>query len=208
MGNSIVEWRVTVGGFYNRCQRLRLPYKVSINFILHLNLCYFIKIMKQLLSVAVDAKTKFLNECFYYILIQRLLVISGDVEINPGPNDTSHCSSVLHSNIRSIRNKLNYIKDNFLEFNVICFTETHLDANVSTNDVLLIQTYDSPYRKDRTNNGGGILVYIDSHLVHERVTELDHFWDESIRFKIRKVIYIYLEFAIVQRLVIKLPLKN
>ena len=91
MGNSIVEWPVAVGGFYNRCQRLRLPCKVGMNFILHLNLCYFIKMMKQLLSVAVDAKTKFLNECFYYILIQLLLIISGDVEINPGPSDTPHC---------------------------------------------------------------------------------------------------------------------
>ena len=57
-----------------------------MNFILHLNFCYFIKIMEQLLSVSVDAKTKCLNECFYYILIQLLLIISGDVEINPGPN--------------------------------------------------------------------------------------------------------------------------
>ena len=71
---------------------------------------YFIKIMRQLLLVAVDAKTNFLNECFYYIFIQQLLIISGDVEINPGPNDTPHYLSVLHSNIRSIRNKLDYIK--------------------------------------------------------------------------------------------------
>ena len=106
--------------------------------------------MKQLLSVAVDVKTKFLNECFYCILIQLLLIISGDVEINPGPIELPHCLSVLHSKIRSIRNKPNYIKDNFLEFSVLCFMETHLVANVSTNDVLLIQNYDSPYRKDRT----------------------------------------------------------
>ena len=204
-----MEWRVTVSGFYNRCQRLSLPCKVSMNFILHLSLCYFIKIMKQLLSVAVDAKTKFLHECFYYILIQLLLIISGDVEINPGPNDTPHCLSVLSSNIRSIRNKLNYIKDNFLEFNVLCFTETHLDANVSTNDVLLIQNYDSPYRKDRTNHGGDILVYIDSNLVHEELLNLNIFGMNPYGLKSnRKVVYIYLEFFIVQILVIKLSLKN
>ena len=71
--------------FLNRSQRLRLPCKVSMNFILYLNLCYFIKIMKQLLSVAVDAKTKFFNECFYYILIQLLLIISGDAETTLDP---------------------------------------------------------------------------------------------------------------------------
>ena len=131
-------------------------------------------------------KQNFLMNVFYYILIQLLLFISGDVEINPGPSDTPHCLYVQHSNIRSIRNKLNYIKDNFLEFNELWFTETHLDANVSTNDVLLVQNYNSPYRKDRTNHGGGLLVYIDSNLAHERVTELEHFWDGSIWFKIKQ----------------------
>ena len=78
---------------------------------------------------------------------------------------------------------------------MLWFTETHPDANVSTNDVLLILNYDSPYRKERTNHGGGILVYIeyiDSNLVHERVTELEHFWDESIWFKIKQKSSIYL----------------
>ena len=126
-----------------------------------------------------------MNAFTTFYLIQLLLIISGDVEINPGPSDTPHCLSVLHSSIRRIRNKVNYIKDIFLEFNVLCFTETHLDSNVSTNDVLLIQNYDSLYRKDRTNHGGGILVYLDSNLVHERVTELEHFWDESTWFKMK-----------------------
>ena len=63
----------------------------------------------------------------------------------------------------------------------------HFDANVSTNDVLLIQNYDCPYKNDTTNHGGGILVYIDSNLVQERVTELELFCqDESIWFKIRQ----------------------
>ena len=70
--------------------------------------------------------------------------------------------------------------------------ETHLDANVSTNDVLLIQNYDIPYRKDRTNHGGGILVCIDSNLVQETVSELEHFRDESIWFKIKQKVCIYL----------------
>ena len=91
---------------------------------------------------------------------------------------------------------------------MLCFTETHLDANVSTNDVLLIQNYDRPYRKGRTNHGGGILVYIDRNLVHERVTELEHFWDEYIWFKIKQKNSIYLfGIFIVQRLVIKLSWK-
>ena len=94
--------------------------------------------------------------------------------------------SVLQSNIRSIWNKLNYIKDEFLDYGVLCFTETHLDVNISTEESLLIQNYDSPYRKDRTNHGGGLLVCINGNLVHERVYELEQFWDECIWFKIKQ----------------------
>ena len=42
-----------------------------------------------------------------------------------------------------------------------------------------------PYRKDRTNRGGGILVYINK-VFTERVTELEIFWDECIWVKIKQ----------------------
>ena len=38
-----------------------------------------------------------------------LLILSGDIELNPGPQFLSHNLSVLHVNIRSIRHKLEYI---------------------------------------------------------------------------------------------------
>jgi hypothetical protein len=44
------------------------------------------------------------------------LLLSGDVEINPGPGGTSNIAnenilSIFHCNIRSLRNKLNYIAE-------------------------------------------------------------------------------------------------
>ena len=51
--------------------------------------------MKQLLSVAVGAKTKFFNEFFYYILIQLLLIMSGDVETTLDP--LNYCIVYLYS---------------------------------------------------------------------------------------------------------------
>ena len=60
-----------------------------------------------------------------------LLLEAGDIEMNPGPNIINNSLSILHSNIRSIRNKLDYITENFLDFDILCFTESHLDANVT-----------------------------------------------------------------------------
>ena len=80
----------------------------------------------------------------------------------------------------------------FFNYDVLCFSETHLDVNISTEESLLIQNYDSPYRKDRSNYGGGLLVYINSNLVHERVYKLEQFWDECIWFKIKQKSSIYL----------------
>ena len=94
--------------------------------------------------------------------------MSGDIESNPGPvNLCEHSVSVLHCNIRSIRNKLDYIIDNFCDFECLCFTETHLDNYIANADVCLTKDFSIPYRKDRTNHGG-ILVYINNSLLHKR----------------------------------------
>ena len=72
-----------------------------------------------------------LYNAYFTILLLLLLLQSGDIEINPGPSTLNHGSlSILHSNIRSTRNKLDFVKDFFFDFNILYFTETHLDPNV------------------------------------------------------------------------------
>jgi hypothetical protein len=57
------------------------------------------------------------------VLFPLLLFLCGDIELNLGPvNDTDHCFSILHQNSRSIRNKMQYIKENFVDFDMLCFT--------------------------------------------------------------------------------------
>ena len=108
-----------------------------------------------------------------------------DIETIPGPSTLNHGPlSILHSNIRSIRNKLDFVKDFFFDFNIICFTETHLDPNVLT-DSIMFEHFDSPYRKDRTNHGGGVLVYMSNDLLHKRKPELEVFCGESIWVEIK-----------------------
>ena len=91
------------------------------------------------------------------ILVWLLIILSGDVETNPGPDSyREHCVSILHCNIRSTRNKIEYIVDNFCDFDCLCFTESHLDNSVDNSNILLTNEFSVPYRKDRTYHGGGI----------------------------------------------------
>ena len=119
-------------------------------------------------------------------IVGLLLLMSGDVESNPGPvNLREHSVSIVHCNMRSIRNKLEYIIDHFCDFECLCFTETHLDNAIEDADIFLTTNFSRPYRKDRTNHGIGILVYINNNLIHRRRTDLEVFCEESIWVEIK-----------------------
>ena len=59
-------------------------------------------------------------------------------------------------------------------------------------EIFLTTDFSAPYRKDRTNHGGGILVYINNNLMHKRRQDLEIFWEESIwvELKINKQPYL------------------
>ena len=99
----------------------------------------FFKLCKFFVKIC--SLTKFLlilNFCNYQSLfvILILLLQAGDIETNPGPV-INHGISLLHLNIRSIRNKIDYI----VPFLISKFyaLQTHLDANV-TIDMLFFST--------------------------------------------------------------------
>ena len=125
----------------------------------------------------------FLNIQFAVVLI-LLLLEAGDIESNPGPNP-ENTLSVLHLNIRSIRNKIDYLKDNFTDFEVACFSETHLDMAISSEVLPISNSFSNPYRKDRNMHGGGLLMYINTNLAHRRRQDLEIFCNESIWAEIK-----------------------
>ena len=65
------------------------------------------------------------NIILSYLLLFSLLIVCGDIELNPGPEDTpvSHENSlsIVHANIRSLQNKLNYVIDIVEDFDIIFF---------------------------------------------------------------------------------------
>ena len=101
------------------------------------------------------------NIILSYLLIFSLLIVCGDIESNPGPQGTpvSHENTFFHVNIRSLRNKLNYIIDIVEDFDIIFFTETHLDNSISDGDISL-SGFEVPIRRDRNCSGGGIIFVL------------------------------------------------
>ena len=49
----------------------------------------------------------------------------------------------------------------------------------------LSDTYGDLYRKDRTNHGGGRLIYLNTELVHTRRQDLETYCEESIWVEIK-----------------------
>ena len=88
-----------------------------------------------------------MTNLIFYIYCSILLILSGDIEENPGPIlGHENCLSLLHQNIRGIKNKLDFIVDNFLDYDILCFTETKLNSIIS-DDSLQLQGFNYFLRK-------------------------------------------------------------
>ena len=76
---------------------------------------------------------------------------------------------------------------------ILCITETKLDASFPTS-CFIIQGFSVPYRRDRTRNGGGILVYVRSDIPSKEIPSLpnydeeEHIFIEITLFKVKWII--------------------
>ena len=67
---------------------------------------------------------------------------------------------ISHININSIRNKFELLAEAVMgNVDILMVTETKIDESFPTNQFIILG-FTSPYRFDRTKDGGGILVYI------------------------------------------------
>ena len=113
MGIFFEQWRVSIGIFHccmvGNYHTSAFMKKLSLLHIWNL-LRYILSNFKRACSIAQNL----LESCFYNfqfsILMFLLLLEAGDIESNPGPVN-EHSLSILHLNIRSIRNKISYIQD-------------------------------------------------------------------------------------------------
>ena len=101
----------------------------------------------------------------YYI---HILLLSGDVELNPGPNPNSSKSfSICHWNLNSITSH-SFIKVSLLtayntihKYDIICISESFLNSQNSINDDNLSIPGYNMFRADHPSDSrrGGVCVY-------------------------------------------------
>ena len=193
MGNNLDAYRAAIGLFHACKTSLNIGYDSrSDTFpdILITNLrCSFLFASLLILQS--------LNPKVYAALILfvlHFLLLVGNIESNPGPEYAYISStplsavdilsdksiSICNINIRSIRNKINFLQNFVDEFDIIVLTETHLDNSIENRDIELDSFDKNPQRKDRTNSGGGLLIYSKEDIGICRKHELENDIDEAI----------------------------
>ena len=92
MGNPITAWRISIGLFHSHSTCICTPKSVSLG--------------TQLASLFL-----YLFYSLSKYSVGPILLLAGDIESNLGPVISfEHSLSVIHSNFRSIRTKMEFIK--------------------------------------------------------------------------------------------------
>ena len=112
---------------------------------------------------------------------QLHLLLSGDVELNPGPN---YDLEIIHININSIRNKIDIFEAEYNAFDIITVSETWLSDSVS-NEAIQLTNFHPPVRRDRPGDPhGGVAIYVKNNLFFKPrpdllVDDLEAVWVET-----------------------------
>ena len=109
----------------------------------------------------------------YLWQLQTILILSGDIETNPGPTaGNNQYLTICHWNLNRITTD-NFIKFPLLEsyiathkFDIICLSETFLDSSLSDDDPRLNLKGYSLIRSDHPNDikQGGVCIYYKNHI--------------------------------------------
>ena len=139
----------------------------------------------------------FPNFVFYNWVLPKLILLCGDVQINPGPNNkdiSTHNINIGYVNVRSILAQVNdpsdltkkvckfeLLKNHVLyyEYDIFGVSETWLDDSVSSSE-LLIPGYLPPIRRDISRHQGGSLVYISENIPARRRSDIEPLGSEII----------------------------
>ena len=111
-------------------------------------------------------------------MVTLLLLLSGDVHQNPGPNTDKKCIEICHVNMRSLKPQTSTKLDELHStvcidktFDIICISETWLDNTIMDSDIDLPDY--KIFRKDRNRHGGGVAIYVHDSLPVRKLNEFD-----------------------------------
>ena len=123
---------------------------------------------------------------FNVIIFVLLLLLAGDIEVNPGPDHNKKGNiSICQLNVHSLQDKLAAIKNSLSEqYDIIAVTETLLRPHHQHD--LSIGGFHPILRLDRQDRGGGgCAVYIRNTLYYTRLDVLETPDVEALWLKIR-----------------------
>ena len=79
---------------------------------------------------------------------------------------------IAHLNINSLRNKFEILKETITnKVDILLICETKLDSSFPLNQ-FHIDGFTTPYRLDRNQNGGGVMLYIREDIPSKSLTEI------------------------------------
>lgn len=175
MGNDLIQYRISIGTFYYKCYSVLK--KKMLYYVKTFSLfSQFVQFVLYSVKISLDYiyKFAFCNFCvdisFTFIML-LLILLCNDVAENPGPYENE--ISIFHLNARSVRTKVEYIETLALGSSIVCITESHLDENVSSEDIHMDGYHQELYRNDRNCFGGGVLVYVSEILKTKRRFDLE-----------------------------------
>jgi len=167
MGNDTTSYRIAIGYFYIVASKAgrQLSFLTKLT-VLPFLILFFVK-DKVAYSIALLALIVLMDmdEARHIIkLIANKLICSGNVELNPGPNDLGEIS-VCHINARSFRNKVDLLQTEAESFDIITLSETWLCPAI-TNDSLTLTNFHPLVRKDRMDEAyGGVGIYVKDNML-------------------------------------------
>ena len=166
----------------------------NLVLVFYIYVCTWLRIVINLLRfIIAHHKTlgKFLQICIFLPFIGSAILISGDIEKNPGPGNVSgHNISICHWNLNGITAN-NFVKISLLDaynavhdFDLVCISETFLNSDYSSDDPRLsIQGY-TMIRSDHPSNSKSVCIYYKEHLSFVRRNDIT-LLDECIVGEIR-----------------------
>lgn len=152
MGIDVAQYRMRIG-FFN------LNFGMCISCV-----CIFDGVVSTLLHLCVGT-----------LLLYLLLLLAGDIEINPGPGGVAKKCSICHINMRGLSgDRFRELKTDVSgNYDIITLSETLLSKN-SKHD-LSLAGYQPIIRHDGSDGGRGVAVYVCDNLgiKHRKDLECD-----------------------------------
>lgn len=121
------------------------------------------------------------------LLTIMLIILSGDIELNPGPISKLKDLNICHANIRGLNDtKMLAIKTNLCsKYDIITLSETFLSIGSLVD--LTLPGYHNVIRRDRPTFGGGLAIFIRDNIAFKRKANLDSRLIENMWLEINTV---------------------